>query len=128
MGRVYATVAELAAFTGRPAPDNAERLLARASRLVDAAMKAAVYETDASGSPTVPEVRQAFRDATCAQADVWASREASEAEVGLWNTVSAGSVSMSRFTTPPPVSDDTALTPEAAEILEALSLPTVVWS
>lgn len=128
MARVYATVTELSAFTGRPAPDNAERLLARASRLVDAAMKAAVYEVDASGAPVVPEVRDAFRDATCAQADVWAGREASEAEIGPWNTVSAGSVSMSRFTTPPSVADDTALTPEAAEILAGLGLPTAVWS
>lgn len=128
MARVYATVAELSAFTGRPAPDNAERLLARASRLVDREMKSAVYEVDTAGMPTVPEVRAGFREAVCAQVDAWAKREAEAAETGPWDTVSAGPISFGRSSRPTPVEDDVHLTAEAVEILEALSLPRTVYS
>ncbi|GAA2456962.1 hypothetical protein [Streptomyces macrosporus] len=128
MGRVYATTAELEAYTGKPAPANAARRLARASRLVDAAMVAAVYEVDADGYPAAPEARSAFREAVCVQVDAWAGREAERAELGPWTSVSAGPVSMSRPDAGARVEDDTALTAEAVEILEALNLPRTVWT
>ncbi|WP_228974950.1 hypothetical protein [Streptomyces sp. DH12] len=135
MARVYATTAELEAYTGQPAPDNAERLLARASRLVDRAMVAAIYDVDASGYPSDPDVREGFRDAVCAQVEVWTDRETAEADgsnpaAGPWTSVSAGGLSFSRpaEAVPVPVADDTALTAEAVEILEGLGLAQVVWT
>ncbi|WAL93997.1 hypothetical protein [Streptomyces sp. Je 1-369] len=134
MGRVYATTAELEAFTGQPAPANAPRLLARASRLVSAATKAAIYDTDPAGYPTDTDIRAAFRDATCAQVAEWAKRDAAgsgesdDVVAGPWTSVSAGGLSFSRPSAPTTSADDTTLTPEALEILADLDLCQVVWS
>lgn len=134
MARVYATVEELEEFTGQPAPANAARLLARASRLVDRALIAAVYDTDTAGYPQAPEVRTGLRDAVCAQVGVWAGREAAGAGDGSdpaaspWTSISAGGLSFSRPSAPTAPVDDTALTPEAVEILEGLGLEQVVWT
>lgn len=135
MARVYATVPELEAYTGQPAPANAVRLLARASRLVDRAMMAALYDTDASGYASDTDVRQGFRDAVCAQVEAWTNREAAAVDggdpaAGPWTSVSAGSLSFSRpaESVPTPVADDTALTAEAVEILESLAAEQAVWT
>jgi hypothetical protein len=133
MARVYATAAEYESYTGQPAPANATRLLARASRLVSAATKAALYDADASGYPSDTDVRAAFRDATAAQVQVWADQESAasggtDPAAGPWTTVSAGSLSFSRQSAPTAVKDDTELTPEAAEILAELGLEQVVWT
>ncbi|MEV1079873.1 hypothetical protein AB0I98_16750 [Streptomyces sp. NPDC050211] len=129
---MFATPADYEAFTGQPAPANATRLLARASRLVTRATKAAIYDTDSAGYPSDPDVRDAFRDATCAQVAEWARREAAAADggdvaAGPWTSVSAGSISLSRQSAPTEVAEDTELVPEAAEILEELDLCQVVW-
>ncbi|MFI1677060.1 hypothetical protein [Streptomyces sp. NPDC020607] len=134
MGRVYATTVELEAFTGQPVPANATRLLARASRLVSAAMKAAIYDTDPAGYPSDTEIRDAFRAATCAQVAEWARRDAAgsggsdDVVAGPWTSVSAGGLSFSRQTAPTATAEDTALVPEALEILAELDLCQVVWS
>ncbi|MFH8792197.1 hypothetical protein [Streptomyces sp. NPDC017941] len=134
MGRVYATTAELEAFTGQPAPANAPRLLSRASRLVSAATKAALYDTDPAGYPTDTEIRDAFREATCAQVAEWAKRDAAgsgesdDVVAGPWTTVGAGGLSFSRKTAPTATAEDTELVPEAMEILAELDLCQVVWS
>ncbi|MEV4335762.1 hypothetical protein [Streptomyces sp. NPDC049590] len=132
MGRVFATPAELAAFTGQPAPANAPRLLARASRLVSRDTTAAIYDTDPAGYPTDPDIREAFRNATCAQVAEWARREAAAADGGdvtasPWTSVSAGALSFSRQSAPAAVSEDSSLCAEAAEILADLDLCQVVW-
>ncbi|MGI5196579.1 hypothetical protein ACQEVY_23505 [Streptomyces sp. CA-288835] len=132
MGRVFATPAEYEAFTGQPAPANAPRLLARASRLVSRDTKAAIYDTDSAGYPSDPDVRQAFRDATCAQVAEWARRDAAAADgddvtASPWTSVSAGGLSFSRQSAPTATSEDTSLVPEAAEILDDLDLCQVVW-
>ncbi len=134
MGRIFATPAEYEAFTGQPAPANAARLLARASRLVSGATKAAIYDTDASGYPSDADVRDAFRDATCAQVAEWARRDAAESGesddvvAGPWTSVSAGGLSFSRASAPTSTAEDTTLTPEALETLADLDLCQVVWS
>jgi hypothetical protein len=134
MARVFATVEEYEAFTGSTAPANAARLLARASRLVSAATKAAIYDTDPAGYPSDTDVRDAFRDATCAQVEVWAKRDAAAAgesddpAASPWTSISAGGLSFSRQSAPTPTAEDTALTPEAAEILEDAGLEQVVWT
>jgi hypothetical protein len=134
MARVFATVPEYEVYTGTTAPANAERLLARASRLVSAATKAAIYDTDPAGYPSDTDVRAAFRDATCAQVDVWAKRDAaasgdvSDPAASPWTSISAGGLSFSRQSAPVATADDTALTPEAAEILAEAGLDQVVWT
>jgi hypothetical protein len=134
VARVYATVAELEAYTGDPAPENAVRLLARASRLVDRHMVAALYDTDASGYPSDTDVRAGFRDATCVQVEAWADRESAAAgddpAAGPWTSVKAGGLSFARpeSSVPVQVADDTTLTAEAVEILEGLALEQVVWT
>lgn len=134
MARVFATVEEYEAYTGTTAPANAVRLLARASRLVSAATRAALYDTDPAGYPSDEDVREAFRDATCAQVEVWARRDAaasgdvSDAAASPWTSVSAGGLSFSRQSAPVATADDTELTPEAAEILAEAGLEQVVWT
>lgn len=134
MARVYATAEEYEAFTGSTAPAGAGRLLARASRLVSAATKAAIYDTDPAGYPSDEDVREAFRDAVCAQVEVWAKRDAaasgdaSDPAASPWTSISAGGLSFSRQSAPVATAEDTALTPEAAEILAELSLDQVVWT
>ncbi|MEU5847441.1 hypothetical protein [Saccharopolyspora shandongensis] len=63
---VHATVDDLAAYAGREVvtPDS-ERLLARASELVDSLLITAVY------SPGDEGVRDALRRATCAVVQYW---------------------------------------------------------
>jgi hypothetical protein len=131
---VYATTQEYEAFTGQPAPSNITRLLARASRLVSAATRAALYDVDASGYPSDTDIRAAFRDATSAQAAEWAKREAAadgssdDPTASPWTTIGAGGLSFSRQSAPVAASEDTVLTPEAFEILDELGLCQVVWS
>jgi hypothetical protein len=134
MARVFATVEQYEAYTGASAPANAERLLARASRLVSAATKTALYDTDPAGYPSDTDVREAFRDATCAQVEVWAKRDAaasgdaSDPAASPWTSISAGGLSFSRQSAPVSTVDDTELTAEAAEILAELGLEQVVWT
>ncbi|NNJ04150.1 hypothetical protein HHX38_08380 [Streptomyces sp. PKU-MA01144] len=134
MPRVYATAEQYEAFTGQPAPANIARLLARASRLVDREMIAAIYDTDPAGFPSDTDVRDAFRDAVSAQAGEWAKRDAAAAgdgddpTAGPWTSVSAGGLSFSRQSAPVATADDTDLAPEAREILESLALEGVILS
>lgn len=96
MSRVYATPEQLTAWTGQPAPADAERLLTRASEDVDSALLAAVYATDSAGMPTDPEVTQALSDAVCALVEY--RQEAGDSGTGArdrWDSVSLGPASMS---------------------------------
>lgn len=73
----HATTADLEAWlTGSgftaPTGDEAEHLLARASDLVDEKV-VAWYAVDGAGLPVETEVRNALRDATCAQVEQWLS-------------------------------------------------------
>lgn len=69
---VYATSEELAAWTQLPLPTNAAKLLRSASLLVRDATKSCVYATDVADKPSDTKIRDAFRDAVCAQAAFWA--------------------------------------------------------
>lgn len=73
MAPAYATAADLATWTGATAPTNATQLLRRASALVRKATAVAFYATDTTGLPTDADTLQAFNDATCAQAAMWAA-------------------------------------------------------
>ncbi|WP_113705369.1 hypothetical protein [Nonomuraea lactucae] len=65
---VYATAADYAAYTDKPAPDGIAAALARASERIDELLLGAVYNTDDNEMPTDPKEREAIMRATCAQA------------------------------------------------------------
>ena len=73
MALIYASPADLSAWTGATAPPNADQLLRRASGLVRKATATAFYATDPTGLPTDPVTLGAFKDATTAQAAMWSA-------------------------------------------------------
>lgn len=70
---VYATTNDLSTWMGEPGPDNATQLLRAASTLVAAATQADIYTTQPNGLPKDDDYIEALRDATCAQAEMWAA-------------------------------------------------------
>ncbi|EPH40338.1 hypothetical protein ABT390_13530 [Streptomyces aurantiacus] len=129
MGRVYATPEQLAAWTGRPAPADAERLLARASEDVDDTLRTAVYLTDNAGMPTDPPTVAALRHAVCAQVEYQlATGDDGTGASGRWDSVSIGPVSLSGRKDGPQTPDDLHLAPRALRALtRAGLLPGVIW-
>ncbi|MEU0102225.1 hypothetical protein [Streptomyces sp. NPDC006267] len=96
MPRVYATPEQLADATGQPAPADAVRLLTRASEDVDDALRTAIYDTDATGMPTDPDVLDTLAAATCAQVEYVAAQGGDDTgAAGQWESVSIGPVAMS---------------------------------
>jgi hypothetical protein len=90
---VYATEEELATFTGQTAPTDADRLLERASGVIDDHTRTAVYEVDEeTGFPTDPVLLAAFRDATCAQVEFWMASHEEDDILGPVDSVSLGGV------------------------------------
>lgn len=101
MARVYATAADLIAYGAPPSvtlPTGAEadRKLKRASEKVDRALLSAVYDTDTNGMPTDANITEAFKLATCAQVVYWADTGDELGTGGQWDSVSIGSVSLTR--------------------------------
>ncbi len=71
-GRVYATTTDLANALGEAPPLGAQRLLERASQLLDSDfLLTAIYDVDDDGMPTHPLVAAGFRDAVCSQVEFW---------------------------------------------------------
>lgn len=81
---VYATTADLsgAPWSLSPLPEHADLLLSQASRLVRRATMTTWYPTDATGFPRDAHLREALRDATCAQVLAWARAEVDPATGG----------------------------------------------
>lgn len=67
----YATLAELETYTGAPANPDDERLLERASEVMDDLLVASVYAVDTNGNPVLATHIDALRDAVCAQVEWW---------------------------------------------------------
>ncbi|GAA3237278.1 hypothetical protein [Streptomyces lavendulae] len=129
MPRIYATPEQLTAWSGKPAPTDADRLLARASEDVDDALATALYATDSAGMPTDPAVAAAFADAVCAQVEyqLAAGTDGTGAD-DRWDSVSLGPLSMSgrRTTSHAPGSVD--LAPRAYRALTRAGLHLgVIW-
>jgi hypothetical protein len=101
MPRIYATAADMAAYTGTTAPADADALLAKASRFLDSAVfRLCWYQADSDGLPTNALVTAAFRDAVCAQAAWWDELGDSTGAMGAgWGSVQIGSVNLSRSVT-----------------------------
>lgn len=101
MVRVYATAAEYETATGQPPPEGADRLLADASRMLDArVLRYCRYAVDTSGLPTHPTVAAALRDAVCAQVAWWDEIGDSTGVTAVgWGNVGIGSVQLGRSVT-----------------------------
>ncbi|QWQ43058.1 hypothetical protein KME66_20315 [Streptomyces sp. YPW6] len=129
MPRVYATPEQLADATGQSAPVDAVRLLTRASEDVEDALRTAVYDTDATGMPTDPAVRDALAAATCAQVEyVLAQGGDDTGAAGRWDSVSIGPVSMSGRRDGPTAPDAVDIGPRALRTLKRAGLlPGVIW-
>lgn len=70
--RMYASDADLAVWIGGVNPPNpGNSTMRRASLLIDAALVASVYPTNAGGWPTCETQIEALRDATCALVEYW---------------------------------------------------------
>lgn len=91
--RVYATTEQ--AWPADP-PANAALVLRLASGVVDHLLIGRVYDVDATGMPTDPDVAQALQDATVTIAHEVVERGTLEAGgTAEWQSVSIGSVSLS---------------------------------
>jgi hypothetical protein len=97
---VYATRTDLVDFVPAtvtvPDEPEATRLLTHASEKVDLALLTALYDTDDDGLPTKAEHVVALREATCAQAQWWLETGDEDGAVGQYQSVSIGSVNLTR--------------------------------
>lgn len=110
----YATAAEYETWSGQSAPSSIERLLTRASGLLDATVTASFVVDSDSGLPADAAEAEALRDAACAQVRFWVETGEEHDIDGLaGTTVSIGGVSGKR----PPV-----LAPQALRILRKAML------
>lgn len=92
----YATSAQYVTFTGgAAAPTGIDRLLTRASEVIDHALRTSIYEVSAStGLPTDAAVIQAFADATCAQVEFWMAGDEEDDILGPVQSVALAGVSV----------------------------------
>ena len=67
----YATPTDYTEWAGLPVPQGIERLLVRASELLDATVTASFVVDSDTGLPTDPLDAAALRDASCAQVRFW---------------------------------------------------------
>ncbi|GAA4600329.1 hypothetical protein GCM10023194_81360 [Planotetraspora phitsanulokensis] len=93
----YATAADYTDYTGQQVqPEDIERRLARASERVDELLISSVYQVDDAGMPIEPDVIEAMKKATCAQA-AWTLAVGDEYGVAsAFEQVSIGSVRLQR--------------------------------
>ena len=98
--RVYATESDFADFLGDEAPEEGKKdkkiaaMLRRASTEIEGHTRTARYTVDEDGYPTDPDVADAFRDATCAQAAWWLDTDDISGAASQEGTVSIGSVTL----------------------------------
>ncbi len=110
MARTYATSADWTAYSGQPADVDTDRLLARASEMLDSQVIIFCwYLADETGMPTDALVQEAFRKATCAQAAWWDELgDSTGAAAAGWGGVKIGSVQLDRSVTAVSGSDSPA--------------------
>lgn len=101
----YATPTDFGAWNGTLVqPSDIQRLLDRASDLLDAALITAVYAIDANSNPTDAVIVAALKNACCAQVEWWivtdvefgmVSRQqlVNMGAVGAWENAAAGDLS-----------------------------------
>ena len=101
MARIYATSAEYQTYTGQTPPADIDQQLANASRmLVAEVFRLCWFEVDEDGYPSNTLVREAFRDAVCAQVAWWGELGDSTGAAAVgWGSVRLGSAQLSRSVT-----------------------------
>jgi hypothetical protein len=125
---VYATADQLAGFVPEavtvPDEPEASRLLAHASEVVDGLLLTAVYDVGDDGAPTDEQVAAALRAAACAQALWWLETGDESGAQAQYQSVSIGSVSLTRGYTSGASATGPAQTisPRAVSILQQASL------
>ncbi|MEE4598223.1 hypothetical protein V2J94_41380 [Streptomyces sp. DSM 41524] len=110
MARVYAAAADLQDYTGQAPPADADQLLTRATRMLEAqVLRMCWYDVDADGMPTNATVLEAIRRAVCAQVQWWGELGDSIGAAGVgWGSVAIGSVNLGRSVTSVSGSDSAA--------------------
>lgn len=110
-------------------PDDAEVLIRFASMLVRKATRFDVYDTTPAGMPDDPWIIEAFRDATCVQAAMWATNSINPAagsagvEGGVESSsIAGGTVRFDTSHTDHARTSIDALCPMALEVLRAEGL------
>ncbi len=127
---VYATVAEYHQYVDDSTFAPPDRLLARASRIVDEVLFGALYDVDADDLPTDPDVAAALRDATSAQVD-WLRANGDTTGAGgvpVVQSATIGSISFTGATRTPAgrTRSGAEVAPEVPGILEGAGLRLVV--
>jgi hypothetical protein len=120
--RAYATTADLANWIHAAPPDDAERMLADATREVDGLLVCAVYPVDADGEPTDAKHRAALRDAVCEQVAWWIDTGDPSGAVAIYGSLSAGSISVGRATAAAARGADARVAPGVRQILAGAGL------
>jgi hypothetical protein len=122
--RVYATAQDVSDYRdGKPNPTNIDGRLARASALVEAAARTAIYDVDQDGMPTAADVVEAFQLAVCAQVDWQLSTGDSNGAGSRYQSVSIGSVALTKGATAATgTSPRDRLAPDAEIYLQAAGL------
>jgi hypothetical protein len=92
----YATYADLVDYMVTvPVPQTeAERLLARASELLDECLIGAWYDTDEDGLPTDAAVALALQNANCAQAAYFIETGDDQGSMGRYSSVHIGDATL----------------------------------
>jgi hypothetical protein len=123
-GRVYATTTDLANYLNAAPPLDGARLLADASRMLDALVLAFCrYDVDDDGMPTDDTVAAAIGRAVCAQVAWWDEIGDHTGAAGVgYGSVAIGSVNLGRSVTS--VSgDDSAARQLAPQVWDELRAP-----
>lgn len=91
---LFASADDVERFAGMANPPgvNVEKLLRRASGMVQHAVRFARFEVAPSGLPSDPDVMDAMRDATCAQVDYWIVNDIDPTDAGTTAVVSKTSL------------------------------------
>lgn len=126
MARIYANSADYQTYTGQTPPSDIDQQLADASRMLEAqVIRLCWYEVDEDGYPSNTLVREAFRDAVCAQAEWFDELGDSTGASGVgWGTVKLGSAQMSRSVTATSGASSAAreIAPKAMDALQGMDL------
>lgn len=132
MPRVYATREQLVDYAPAtvtiPEEPEATRLLTRASERVDDALLTAVYVTNSSGLPTDPAVVEAVQFATCAEALDMRRNGSDDGDIGQWDSVAIGSITLSGRKTDTASGSTDHLSSEALGHLRRAGLGGVIYT
>lgn len=91
----YATVTDLADYLGREPDSGTERLLARASELIDDFLIGCTYNVDGSGNATDATTIAALNQACCAQVEYWLANGDELGDLSRVNSYSIEGISVS---------------------------------